>query len=265
MILTCPACSTRYTIPDGQIGPAGRKVQCKACGHQWVQTPEGAAPVSAPPPPPPPPGPHKVYRARVEAEKRAARWGAAGSVWATAGTLALAALIGALWFRVDIVRAWPKAATAYAAIGMKTNVYGLEIENVRADRGKPPAPAGLSVSGVVSNVTQAPQPVPLLRVALLDADRREVTFWTVDSGRARLEPGDRASFVTALIEAPPQVAKVEVTFADEQRADGRAPLPGPPPALPAGAPPVAAPPPAAESGGGALAGAPASAPASAPP
>lgn len=263
MILTCPACSTRYTIPDGQIGPAGRKVHCKACGHQWLQMPEAAVVRPLPPPPPPPPGPHRVYRAKVEAEKRAARWGAAGSVWAAAGTVALAAVIGALWFRVDIVRAWPKAATAYAAVGMRTNVYGLEIENVLAERAKPPAPAGLSVSGVVRNVTQTAQPVPLLRVALLDKDRREVTFWTVDAGRAQLAPGDRAPFITALIETPPNVAKVEVTFADESRPDARPPLAARPPSLPTGATEAAAAPPPARPG--VLSGEPPPQPASAPP
>ena len=31
----CPTCDTAYTIPDGRIGPAGRKVRCTRCGEEW--------------------------------------------------------------------------------------------------------------------------------------------------------------------------------------------------------------------------------------
>ncbi|MFD0388840.1 MJ0042-type zinc finger domain-containing protein [Tistrella bauzanensis] len=39
MILTCPACSTRYTLDPQSLGPDGRKVRCTQCGHVWQQDP----------------------------------------------------------------------------------------------------------------------------------------------------------------------------------------------------------------------------------
>ena len=40
MIITCPACATRYVVPDSAIGVEGRTVRCAKCKHSWFQ--EGA-------------------------------------------------------------------------------------------------------------------------------------------------------------------------------------------------------------------------------
>ena len=39
MIVSCPACATRFTIPDTALGGGGKKVRCSMCGHTWKQTP----------------------------------------------------------------------------------------------------------------------------------------------------------------------------------------------------------------------------------
>ena len=40
MILTCPACDTKYVVKDGAIPPQGRQVRCASCKHSWHQEPE---------------------------------------------------------------------------------------------------------------------------------------------------------------------------------------------------------------------------------
>ena len=66
MIVTCPYCEVRFSVPDGAIGPKGRALRCARCGGRWHADPPGAfagvptgniaepAPETPPPPPPPP-------------------------------------------------------------------------------------------------------------------------------------------------------------------------------------------------------------------
>lgn len=69
MIIACPACRTRYAVPDTAIGSDGRTVRCAKCKHSWYQDPPvldlvnqagpaAPAPQTTPiPPPSTPPSP----------------------------------------------------------------------------------------------------------------------------------------------------------------------------------------------------------------
>ncbi len=58
MIIACPACATRYAVPDSAIGIDGRTVRCAKCRHSWFQEgPQGTVAPPVPPPAPPPPTP----------------------------------------------------------------------------------------------------------------------------------------------------------------------------------------------------------------
>lgn len=48
MRLICPNCGAQYEVDDNVIPPAGRDVQCSACGHTWFQqSPEAMAETAA--------------------------------------------------------------------------------------------------------------------------------------------------------------------------------------------------------------------------
>lgn len=78
MIIACPACTTRYVVPDSAIGVEGRTVRCAKCRHSWFQDGPAAAdplpqpPVPAPPPPPPEEAPEPVTPAAEPATEKAA-------------------------------------------------------------------------------------------------------------------------------------------------------------------------------------------------
>lgn len=42
MELACPSCGTHFRVPEGALGPRGRKVRCGACGHVWRALPSEA-------------------------------------------------------------------------------------------------------------------------------------------------------------------------------------------------------------------------------
>lgn len=105
----------------------------------------------------------------------------------------------------------------YASVGLDVDALGsgLNIIDVSSAREEDDVRETLVVTGVVANVDDEEKPVPLIRVALLDADDDEVQSLIVPPSRRSLSMGERMDF-TARLDNPSSVARrIMVTFAPD--------------------------------------------------
>lgn len=233
MILTCPACSTRYQADETKFPSAGRSVRCAKCGHVWHQD----APASALDPgivmdePAPPPAPMQRAEAPPASPQTSfARsytpafneppprvrfsmpWGYIGVAIGWIGLVGLVLVIGwtATKYRQEIVTSWPQSASIYSKLGIKTGALGLQVEGVKYHEASEDGQPVLVVTGTLKNPGAAELPVPRMRAELTDADWRELYHWTFSPDVLTLKPGQSTRFVTRLSSPPSATRHLEV-------------------------------------------------------
>lgn len=153
----------------------------------------------------------RAFRARAEQKKRMRSAAVQGIVWAGIIGLFLTA-VACLWlFRVELVEKWPRAATAYDLVGVRVNPVGLEFEAL-AIQGAPNTADQVLVSGAVRNVRDREIVVPSIRLAVLDAQGREVGHQVLRLDAAPVLPGKVQGFAALLPDPRRQVASVRADF-----------------------------------------------------
>jgi predicted Zn finger-like uncharacterized protein len=233
MILTCPECATSYFAADSAIGE-GRVVRCSSCGASWRAEPARplelrvepeAGAIAAEPPSPEEelftkpsselPGDRlpKAFRARAQADRRVREAAVQGAVWAGMGACLALILVTAVVFRADVVRLWPSAAGAYAAVRLPVNPVGLTIEDVHARPSLQDGHPALIVSGEVRNIRTEPLMSPPLKVQLSDKDGHALLTRTAEPPEGALPPGQSRRFSLVVVDPPSGAKGVDITFA----------------------------------------------------
>ena len=227
MRITCPSCGTGYDVPDGAIGPQGRKVRCRACGASWLEVP-GAAPASPilpePPPlpaapPPPSASPEATPAAPAAADdidpfvhgppfgSRRARL--RGPLLA----LGLGVLVALLGIALALLLLGPQQVASGLGLGDRRVDLGIAITRQPDWRTIAGGSQLFAVSGRIWNESKAIQPVPDIRAELKDARGRTVYAWTITRPVTSLAPGQSASFDGAAVDVPESSSRIAVSFA----------------------------------------------------
>ena len=246
MILTCPECASRYFVDDAKVGAAGRVVRCASCGNRWTARNEdaldlfdepaaaslaGDAPLTAldaaastastaaesEPPVSALPGEElpKVFRARADAERRLREATATGVIWAGMAAAMAVTVVGALIFRIDVVRLWPTTAGAYASVGLPVNTVGLVIENLKAEPSLEDGHAAVTITGVMRNITDHAVVAPPLRVELRNAKDKRVAGRIAAAADPTIPPSQIRHFAITILDPPRTAKDLVIDFAVE--------------------------------------------------
>lgn len=251
MVITCPACSTRFSLSDSAIGPNGRTVKCSRCGHSWLQMPpdsEFATPV--PPPLPPSPAPDdeepdfnfdgfnsgagrgtegdgfddpfergdRFPGSSFEPVRSEVAMAAAGHSSGLVRWVGLVLLISALGVaafvgRGQVVALWTPAARLYEVLRIPVEPIGtgLQLQQVRSEQRMQDGASVVFIEGQVVNISQVARPVPPLRLVAMGQGRTPLHSWVIPANPPHLGPAEIAIFQYNLRDPGP-VLEVLVTF-----------------------------------------------------
>ncbi len=240
MILICPACKTRYLVPDSAVGAGGRQVRCAACKHSWHLEPPPIAlnaelplplPVEPPKTPMPPiaqsyapPLPPSLAKPQVEdvppkhkdidafaheppfrpRKNPTRRW----TIAALCAAIVLIGGVGAvLYFGTPSL-----AARLGLPVGSVDIPLLLEVPKRPERRTLESGNELFAVSGRIINPTSQAQRVPDILAELRDAQGRVVYSWTITPPRRTLGPRATADFNSAEVDVPKGARELNLSF-----------------------------------------------------
>lgn len=223
MILTCPACATRYAIDPASLGASGRKVRCAKCQHLWQQMPPADMPrrVELAPDPDPTAQPQPVaIPPRPRSRAPQSTTSGFGLLVFLVVLFGLVAAIGYLG-RERIMQQWPETRELYALVGLEAAVLGdgLELGNINFVRQTLGEEDVLVVQGDVFNKTSEIQGVPNLIATLRNEQNQWLFDWVFRIENAALAPGETAHFTTSTKNPPETSKRITITFTDKPVGD----------------------------------------------
>ena len=108
---------------------------------------------------------------------------------------------------------WPRSASAFAALGLDVNVYGLEFYDLAVERDYSGATPVLVVSGEVRNIGRDDKLVPPVRVSLRDTNSHEILDLVNAITDQPIAAGAAVPFQIRVENPPAEAVDLEATFA----------------------------------------------------
>ncbi len=138
-----------------------------------------------------------------------------------AAAACLALLAGSsVYFRSAISSYIPALAPVYGAIGLPVNLLGIEFAGISLKQKYENGFPVLSVEGEVINISSRQRRIPDVRLALQGPKGTEIYHWSINIGRAAIEPEQRVKFTTRLASPPQEASKIEIRFNTPERRMG---------------------------------------------
>ncbi|MGO1120363.1 zinc-ribbon domain-containing protein [Rhodovibrionaceae bacterium A322] len=253
MELSCPACSTRFRVPDSAIGQEGRKVRCAKCQNVWHQEPLNAASPAIPAEDPqvevapaPPPMEEESFshaaaamappqldddeaaferRRRRAAARPTAKPKKKSKVGMIVGWLLFLIVLGGIgaggwFFKSEVVAKVPMTAKLYELAGIHVDVPypGFEVvPGVKTTAQEIDGKKMWLIDGEVRNIGVRPRPAPQL-VAHIMAGDKPLKTWTFAVPDGLVQPGETVAFNTS-VEELAGATSLSVDFVEEPMMD----------------------------------------------
>jgi predicted Zn finger-like uncharacterized protein len=123
--------------------------------------------------------------------------------------------VGGFFLRDMVQEMVPQTKPLYEMLGLSDPLgTGLDIQDVRSQRGQEDENDILTVKGNIVNISEKLRMVPLIRISLFNAEDEEVQFINLTPDMAEIPAGEKMNFKGSIINPAPKAKKMEVTFTE---------------------------------------------------